>query len=80
MLTKFLYKRTAELKSTNQELSETQQQLLTKERELTAMQFAGAAAHGMGQPLTSILLYCHLLEEALGSEDAVLKHVKGIKK
>ena len=42
--------------------------LIEKERELVVYQLAGSAAHKLGQPLSAILLNCHLLE-ALKPED-----------
>jgi len=62
-LTESLYNRKHELEKVNAELSRTQDELVAKERELVAIQFAGAASHNLGQPLTSILLNCRLLEK-----------------
>lgn len=79
-LTNELYRRTKELEAANAKLSEMQTQLIAKERELVAVQMAGAAAHNLGQPLTTVLLHCRVLEKAIGSkgpEDA-LQTVKAI--
>ena len=65
LLTERLSARTRELEQANSELVQAQASLVARERELTAMQLAGAAAHGARQPLTSILLHCRLLEMAL---------------
>lgn len=46
----------------NKKLQEMQEQLIAKERQLVAGQLAGTAAHSLGQPLSAILLNCHLLE------------------
>ena len=68
-LTNDLYRRTAELQAANTQLSQMQVQLVTKERELTAAQMAGAAAHNLGQPLTTLLLHCRVLEKAVTGAD-----------
>lgn len=71
ILTEQLYTRTVELMRANEELSRMQEELIKKERELVAMQFAGAAAHNLGQPITSILLNCRILERGVaGSANA----------
>ena len=62
-LTQSLHKR-------NQEIKAMQEQLLAKERELVASQLAGAAAHNLGQPITTIMLQCHLLEKRAQEETA----------
>ncbi len=64
-LTNDLYRRQEELLGLNAQLSAMQAALVARERELAVMQLAGAAAHGMGQPLTTILLHCRLLKKAL---------------
>ena len=50
------------LQEKNQELIEMQEKLIHKERQLLANQMAGTAAHSLGQPLSAILLNCHLIE------------------
>jgi signal transduction histidine kinase len=40
-----------------------QERLIEKERQLAVGQLAGTAAHQLGQPLSSILLNCYLLEQ-----------------
>lgn len=64
-LTNDLFRRTTELLAANARLSEMQQALVRKERELVAAQMAGAAAHNIGQPLTATLLQCRMLEKNL---------------
>jgi len=64
-LTNELFRHTAELIAANARLSEMQQTLVRKERELVAAQMAGAAAHNIGQPLTAALLQCRMLEKSL---------------
>ncbi len=56
---------TEELKQRNWELSQMHEELVRKERELLAMQLAGAAAHNLGQPLTAIVLNCRLLSKSI---------------
>ena len=53
------------LAARTRELEQAQSRLLAKERQLVAAQMAGAAAHNLGQPITAILLNCHLLERTL---------------
>ncbi len=65
-LTNALFRRTADLEKANNELSLMQDRLIAKERELVAAQMAGAAAHNLGQPLTTVLLHCRILSNALG--------------
>ena len=60
------------LQEKNRKLHEMQEQLIAKERQLVAGQLAGTAAHSLGQPLSAILLNCHLLER-LPSEDSKFK-------
>lgn len=66
-LTNDLYRRQLELLELNTKLSETQAALVARERELAVVQLAGAAAHNMGQPLTTVLLHCRLLMKGLES-------------
>lgn len=58
---------TNELYARNEQLQATQEALVNKERELVATQMAAAAAHNLGQPITSIALHCRLLEKNLDS-------------
>ena len=69
-LTNDLYRRTEELQLVNQQLADAQAELLRKERELVTMQLAGAAAHSFGQPITTILLNCRIVERGLATEQA----------
>lgn len=64
-LTERLYRRNREVEQANKDLEAAQEQLIAKERELAVAQLAGAAAHQLGQPLTSISLHLHLLEKEL---------------
>jgi DNA-binding response OmpR family regulator len=54
---------TVSLRETNAELRLMQQRLIEKERQLAVGQLAGTAAHQLGQPLSSILLNCYLIEQ-----------------
>lgn len=65
-----LHQRTAELERSREEL-------VLKERELATARLAGAAAHGLGQPVTSILMHCHLIEKRLGDLSADTKDTVG---
>jgi len=68
-LTDSLLLRTQELERANHELSRMQDVLLKKEREIVAMQLAGAAVHSLGQPITAILLNCRVLEQSLEQKE-----------
>lgn len=46
----------------NRTLIAMQDCLIDQERKLVAMQLGGGAAHELGQPLSAILLNCHLLD------------------
>lgn len=52
-----------DLRRANHELQRMQRILIEKERQLAVGQLAGTAAHQLGQPLSSILLNCFLLEQ-----------------
>ena len=52
-----------ELHERNQELIALQEQLVRKERELAVFQLAGAAAHEIRQPVTSLLMRCFEIEK-----------------
>lgn len=49
------------LQRTNDELKAAQEKILEQERQLLVGQLAGTAAHQLGQPLSAIMLNCHLL-------------------
>lgn len=50
------------LRERNLELEATQAKLVSVERQLLASELAGATAHKLGQPLSAILLNCHLMD------------------
>lgn len=60
------------LHAKNLELQAASEKLVEQERQLVVMQLAGTAAHQLGQPLSAILLNCHLLER-LTAEDPKFK-------
>lgn len=60
------------LRQKNTEMLAMQEELIEKERQLLLLEFAGTAAHKLGQPLSAILLSCHLIE-TLPKEDARFK-------
>lgn len=64
-LTEKLVQRNDELVQLNKMLGEMQAELVRREREIVAAQLVGTAAHNLGQPVTAILLNCHLAERLL---------------
>ncbi len=50
------------LQRKNSELASAQDTIIEHERRLALLQFAGSAAHQIGQPLSAIILNCHLLD------------------
>lgn len=78
-LTQELYERRAEIERVNKKLEDTQAELLRKERELVTMQIAGAAAHNLGQPVTTILLNLRLVNRGMDAARALLagEHPEG---
>jgi DNA-binding response OmpR family regulator len=68
-----------ELVKANQELQRVQEKLIAQERQLAVGQLAGAAAHQLGQPLSSILLNCFLIEQLPKSDAKFVGAVGAIK-
>jgi DNA-binding response OmpR family regulator len=68
-----------ELVKTNEELQKTQQKLIDTERQMAVGQLAGTAAHQLGQPLSSILLNCFLIEQLPKSDAKFVGAVAAIK-
>jgi DNA-binding response OmpR family regulator len=66
------------IKQLTDELHTTQNLLALKEKQLVAMQVAGAAAHELGQPLTSITLNCELLAQLPPGEPSFKQAVQVI--
>lgn len=71
VLTERLHQKTAELERANSQLEKAQEALVAKERELAIVQLAGAAAHNLRQPVTSVLLTCHLLQQKIKELEAL---------
>lgn len=63
------------IKELTNQLQETQNLLAEREKELLVVEVAGAAAHEMGQPLTSLLLNCEMLQRTL-PEDTVSNGIR----
>lgn len=70
---------TTKLAKVNRELQDAQEEIVRKERELVTAQLAGAAAHKLKQPVTSIMLHCHVLEKQDGNSDAATSALKNIR-
>jgi DNA-binding response OmpR family regulator len=68
-----------ELRVANQELQKAQHLLIEQERQLAVGQLAGTAAHQLGQPLSSILLNCFLIEQLPKSDHKFVGAVAAIK-
>ena len=63
---------------TNQ-LARAQEKIIDQEKRLLALQFAGTAAHQLGQPLTAMKLNCHLLESLPKDDDRFKEALEGLK-
>jgi signal transduction histidine kinase len=53
-----------------QRLAQAQQQILAQERQAIVAELAGAAAHELNQPLTSVMGYAELLKRRLSPDTA----------
>ena len=67
------------LRDKNKELRAIQEKLIEQERQLLVVQFAGTAAHSLGQPLSAIMLNCHLIENLEKSDPKYKKALEAIK-
>lgn len=67
------------LKQKNDELRAMQEKLIQKERQDLVNQLAGTAAHRLGQPLSAIMLNCHLVETLPQSDERHQKALQAIK-
>ncbi len=63
-----------------QRLLHAQEQLELQEREAMVAQLAGAAAHELNQPLTSIMAYAQLIKRGLGEHDPNARPISVIEK
>jgi hypothetical protein len=63
-----------------QRLLQAQEQLELQERQAMVAQLAGAAAHELNQPLTSIMAYTELIKRRMGGDDKQLRAVGVIEK
>jgi DNA-binding response OmpR family regulator len=67
------------LREKNSELSAMQEKLVQTERQILVSQLAGTAAHQLGQPLSAIMLNCHLIEALPLGDDRSKKALAAIK-
>jgi PAS domain S-box-containing protein len=59
-------------------LASATEKLAVSEKQAVAVELAGAAAHELNQPLTSVMGYAQMMLRKLGPNEAVLPHVKTI--
>lgn len=67
------------LHQAHQELRAMQNELVCQERQLAVGQLATTAAHTLGQPLSSILLNCFLIEQLPKSDPKFVEAVHAVK-
>jgi|GEM_PF-839617 len=67
------------LRESNRTLQALQEKLIEQERQLLVNQLAGTAAHQLGQPLSAILLNCHLLEHLKHGDPGIPRAITAIK-
>lgn len=67
------------LQEKNDELRTMQEKLIERERQLLLVQLAGTAAHSLGQPLSAIMLNCHLIENLPPTDLRYKKALEAIK-
>jgi len=68
-----------ELHRKNSELQAAQEKIVLQERQLLVGQLAGTAAHQLGQPLSAILLNCHLLSSVKADDPKFNQALAAIK-
>lgn len=84
-LTEELLRRNDEQIQLNRKLHRMQQELIRREKEVLAAQLVGTAAHNLGQPVTAILLNCHMAERFLanagqdGHDSGLVKALRAIR-
>ena len=59
-------------------LATAQEKLAVSEKQAVAVELAGAAAHELNQPLTSVMGYAQMMQRKLGPNDALVPHVRTI--
>lgn len=67
------------LEAKNVELKELQEKLIAAERQAAVGQIVGSVAHQLGQPLSAILLNCHLVERLPPSDPRFKNSLVSIK-
>ncbi len=67
------------LREKNTELQAMQEKLVQQERQILVAQLAGTAAHQLGQPLSAIMLNCHLIETLPLGDERSKKALSAIK-
>lgn len=67
------------LREQNAALQEMQEKLVQQERQILVSQLAGTAAHQLGQPLSAIMLNCHLIDSLPPGDERSKKALAAIK-
>lgn len=67
------------LREKNTELQTMQEKLVQQERQILVAQLAGTAAHQLGQPLSAIMLNCHLIETLPPGDERSKKALAAVK-
>jgi DNA-binding response OmpR family regulator len=68
-----------QLRASNEQLTLMQEKVISQERQLVLTQLAGTAAHQLGQPLSAIMLNCHLLETLPPEDERTKRALQAIK-
>ena len=63
----------------NRQLMAAQEKIVEQERRLLVGQLAGTAAHQLGQPLSAIMLNCHLIDRLPAGDERAVKALAAIK-
>lgn len=63
----------------NKELEAAQKKIVEQERQLVAVQLMGAASHNLGQPLSAIILNCHLIDKLSADDSRYKQAIAAIK-